>query len=282
MILTPVADRQWCNIISLTFVRRLGKSHIGTTTSTLQRRLMLDVSWTAWQHTWGFAHLVNRRHRSEAKSQAWRSAVLDAAAAGNPLLVAVLQSSPAPEDSQRIQTDSVLFSSAYSSTDKKRRRRLLLSTYSTVKICWRYSTLHQSLIPNRDIGRKSRFLPQLGCLSECCSKVWYEKTRTVWLSDGEKVWEYVYFFQHNKLTWMWQIPGKTPHDGIGPNKKSAYATNSGLKKIDFIYYTMTAKWRSELRHDNFNRSFSAHQRNQQADRHTYVRITCFAAAACAR
>ena len=39
--------------------------------------------------------------------------------------------------------------------------RLMLLTYSTVEICWRHSTLHQSSIPKPDIGRKSRLLPKL-------------------------------------------------------------------------------------------------------------------------
>ena len=44
----------------------------------------------------------------------------------------------------------------------------------------------------------------------CC---WVQKTRMVWLPDGEKIWRYVYSFWHNPRTW--QTDGRTPHDSIG-------------------------------------------------------------------
>jgi len=51
-------------------------------------------------------------------------------------------------------------------------------------------------------------------------RFYVKKTRMVWLTDGKKVWKYVYSFRHNTRTWQTldrqtdrQTDSRTPHDG---------------------------------------------------------------------
>jgi len=73
-------------------------------------------------------------------------------------------------------------------------RRINATTYILLSKCWCYATVRQWPMPKPDVGQKSRFFPQLGggSLSEYCHNVvtfGTEKTRAVWLPDGEIFFE---------------------------------------------------------------------------------------------
>ena len=103
--------------------------------------------------------------------------------------------------------------------------------------CWSHSSSHgtdsQTFVENRDVC-----LPHLhsthplgGTPPEYCHAAWYEKTRMVWLSDGEKISKICLFFL-TEYTNVTDTHRQTPHDGIG---RACIASRS-KNRILFTFY----------------------------------------------
>ena len=128
---------------------------------------------------------------------------------------------------QCTRINCVLFSSVYSSTD-----------INEVDVCCYQHIPRSKLIDNTrhctsrwDIGRKSRFLPQLGGPCPCLNiaitfgvRENYDGVATKWCKN---VWKCVYSFRRN----TWQTPeGRTPHDSIGRAWSQASGINQSIKQ----------------------------------------------------